>query len=129
MLVLIMSIPTLLQLSCTSNFLNFQCTGAWFMDWHLLHAQTTIRTAAFEIVGLTCLTKYNVRLTPGCPLRWWMARMRVDSCSSMEAAHTGSVSFWSTSNHRWGTLVSWSARFTWDLMSSTSTVSAKPSSD
>ena len=32
--------------------------------------------------------------------------------------------FCSTSNHRWGTLVSWSAWFAWDLTSSTSTVSS-----
>ena len=52
--------------------------------------------------------------------------MRAGSSSPIDAAHTGSMgsaSFRSASSHRWGTLVSGSARFTWDLTSATSIVS------
>ena len=49
-----------------------------------------------------------------------------NASSPIDAAHTGSMgsaSFRSASSHRRGTLVSGSARFTWDLTSATSIVS------
>ena len=55
-----------------------------------------------------------------------MVQMRAGSSSPIDAAHTGSMgstSFRSASSHRWGTLVSGLARFTWDLTSATSIVS------
>ena len=55
-----------------------------------------------------------------------MVRMRARSSSPIDAAHIGSMgsaSFRSASSHRWGTLVSGSARFAWDLTSTTSIVS------
>ena len=67
-----------------------------------------------------------VCFAPGCPQDRWMVRMRAGSSSPMDAAHTGSVgsaSFRSTSSHCWGTLVSGSARFAWDLTSASSVAS------
>ena len=39
-----------------------QCVGGGSIDWHFSQFLTTALTDALETVGLTCLTKYNVRL-------------------------------------------------------------------
>ena len=68
--------------------------------------------------------KYNVRLMPGWPLRWWIDLIHSESCSLGDTAlvqNGGSAAFLTKSNHRRGTLVKLSALLCSDLTRSTST--------
>ena len=98
--------------------------GGGSIDWHFLQFLTIVLTDALETVGLTCLMKYNVRLTPGWPLRWWIDLIHSESCSLGDAAlaqYGGSAGFLTRSNHRCDTLVKLSARLCSDLTRATST--------
>lgn len=72
-----MSIPTWYQVSLlTSNLPFVQHIGGGSIDWHF---PITALINTLEIVGSTCLTKYNVHFMPGWPLQWWMDLIHLKS--------------------------------------------------
>ena len=96
--------------SCSNSY---PCLG-----WHLSQFLTTSQTAALGTPGLTVLTKYSGRFTQGFPLNWCMFSIQGNSWLFEVTVHTsylGSVFFWISSSYPQGTLVSWLARFSWDL--------------
>ena len=111
-------------MSLTPSFPFGQRMGGGSIDWHFLQFLTIVLTDALETVGSTYLIKYNVRLTPGWPLRWWIDLIHLESCSLGDTAlaqYGGSAAFLTGLNHRRGTLVKLSARLCSDLTRATST--------
>ena len=103
-----MSIPTQNHESLTSNFPLGQCVGGGSISLHYSQFLTTDLTDTLEIVGSTCLTKYNVCLMPGWPLGWWTDLIKSKSCLLGDTAHPqfgGSAVFLMRSTHRCGTLI------------------------
>lgn len=78
------------------------CHGS--MDWHVSHSLTTALNDALKTLGLTCFTIYDVRLTPKCPLRWWIVSIRGGSSCSTDVVHIASVSLRNASSYRWDTM-------------------------
>ena len=122
-----MSILTRNQVLLISNFPLGQCTDGGSIDWHFSQFLTTALNDTLEIVGSTCLTKYNVHLVPGWLLQWWMDLIESKSCLLGNTAHAhygGSAVFLRRSTHCCGTLIRQSARLCSNLTRIASTDSS-----
>ena len=91
----------------TSNF-RPQPTRGWWVDWYFSQFPITALTNTLEIVGSTCLTKYNICLMPGWQLQWWMDLIWLKSCLLGDPTHAqyeGSAVFLMRSTNWCGTLI------------------------